>query len=147
MKKLIVPFFRQESEYSCGPAALRMMLAYYNILKTEEELVEKSRTSFEGTCNEVLAETASHFRMCIVQTDLSMKTLFRCVESSTPMMVNYINPTSEVGHFAVVVGYSDTHLVLNDPSNGENYEIEHSHFEERWRSGDGKHDRWGLVFE
>lgn len=147
MKTISVPFYSQETDYSCGPAALRMMLAFYNIIKTEQELIEKAQTSFEGTCNDVLAETASQFRMCIVQTDLALKTVFRCVDTNTPMLINYINPVNDIGHFAVVVGYSDTHVFLNDPKNGEGYGVEHGHFEERWRSGDGQHKKWGLIFE
>jgi len=35
-----VPFFRQEVWYSCGPACMRMILAFLGIIKTEEEITE-----------------------------------------------------------------------------------------------------------
>lgn len=32
------PLYRQETEYSCAPACLRMVLASFGLLKTEQEL-------------------------------------------------------------------------------------------------------------
>lgn len=124
-----------------------MLLAHHEITKTEEELRELTKASFSGTCNDVLAETASRFRMCIVHSDFSLESLFQCLSQNIPVLVNFINPVGEKGHFAVVVGYTDTHLILNDPKNGEGYQIEHAVFEQRWMSEDGLHKRWGMIVE
>ena len=37
------PFFLQETEDSCVPACLRMLLAYHEIQKSEEELIRACR--------------------------------------------------------------------------------------------------------
>lgn len=144
---LNVPYFKQERDYSCGPASLRMLLAFHAIVKTEEELRELAKTSFSGTCNDVLAETASRFRMCIVHSNFSLQGLFQCLSQNIPVLVNFINPTNEQGHFAVAVGYTETHVILNDPQNGKEYTIEHAEFERRWVSGDGAHKQWGMIVE
>jgi ABC-type bacteriocin/lantibiotic exporter with double-glycine peptidase domain len=123
-----------------------MVLAYYGILKTEEELREHMRVSFSGTCNDMLAETAALFRPCTAQVGLLFEHMLRHMVEGKPVLVNYINPLSGQGHFAVAVGHTDTHLVLQDPNNGAGYEIEQRVFEERWVSGDGQYRRWGLMF-
>lgn len=145
MYTLSVPYFRQEREFSCGPATLRMLLAYRDILKTEEELIEALRTSFEGTCNDIMVDVASRFHACTVHNFSVLDDLFRHIHSDTPVMVNYLNPQGDIGHFAVIVGYTDTHLILHDPKNGPEYPITHSDFDARWVSGDGTYVRWGLV--
>lgn len=39
--KLNVPLFEQQSEKGCGAAALRMVLSYYRVKKSEKEIIEK----------------------------------------------------------------------------------------------------------
>src|SRR5258708_19215445 len=55
------PFFRQETDYSCVPACLRMILAYHEIETTEEELIRACRCTQSGTRASDLIEAAKIF--------------------------------------------------------------------------------------
>ncbi len=47
--KLGIPIYKQSKINSCGPTALRMVLAYYGIEKNEMELVKIAKTIKKGT--------------------------------------------------------------------------------------------------
>ena len=50
MQKKFVPYYKKETEYTCGPASCRMALAYFGINNTEQELVDVLQTTLcKGT--------------------------------------------------------------------------------------------------
>ena len=52
---MVIPYYQQEQEWSCGPASLRMVLASFGILKTELVLIKMlSTNSRVGTRNRSL---------------------------------------------------------------------------------------------
>jgi len=64
-----------------------------------------------------------------------------------PVIVNYIEPSEDEAHFAVVIGYGGLigNLILNDPWNGANFRIREKDFVSRWYSQEKKHKRWFMV--
>jgi ABC-type bacteriocin/lantibiotic exporter with double-glycine peptidase domain len=52
------PLYRQETEYSCAPACLRMVLASFGLLKTEQELCVLCDCAALGTDAFKLVEAA-----------------------------------------------------------------------------------------
>ena len=46
---IIIPYFKQESWYTCGPACLRMVLAFFGIARTEAEVMKECDTTELGT--------------------------------------------------------------------------------------------------
>ena len=52
------PLYLQETDYSCAPACLRMVLAAAGIEKTEEELRIVSNCDAEGTWPSEIVKTA-----------------------------------------------------------------------------------------
>lgn len=49
LQNIKVPYFKQENWYTCGPAGLRMVLAYIGIIKTENEVTEACNNTELGT--------------------------------------------------------------------------------------------------
>jgi ABC-type bacteriocin/lantibiotic exporter with double-glycine peptidase domain len=141
-----VPYYTQEQQHTCGPASLRMLLAYYGVVKSEAELEVLANASTSGTCNYKLADTARLFLDCTVHTDLSLERLFFHAHREQPVLINYINPVSAQGHYAIFVGYTAKDVILHDPKNGAGYRIPHTSFDALWVSGDGLHTRWGMVY-
>jgi predicted double-glycine peptidase len=56
--------------------------------------------------------------------------------------VNYFNPVTRVGHFAVIKGVEDRHVVLADPQNGDNFKLSFEEFEKLWHNMDKTLWRW-----
>ncbi len=61
--KLNVPHFKQEKWYTCGPACLRMLLAHFDVIASEEELEEAFGTTELGTTPIQIPEGAYKFGM------------------------------------------------------------------------------------
>lgn len=40
-----IPYYKQETEYTCGPACVRMILAYYGIKRSEKVLARMLKTN------------------------------------------------------------------------------------------------------
>ena len=52
-----VPYFKQDTDYTCGPASLQMVLAYFGIRESEEALADYEQILREATkeVEEILA--------------------------------------------------------------------------------------------
>ena len=70
---LSVPLFKQSTDYTCGPTVLCMVLAYYGITRSEEELRDQMKVNErEGTKNEQLENEArreGHYAVVINISD------------------------------------------------------------------------------
>jgi ABC-type bacteriocin/lantibiotic exporter with double-glycine peptidase domain len=144
---LEVPYAQQSTPYTCGPAAVRMVLAYFGIHTTEHELMRALGTHHEnGTSNErIIEEFETRGLHCMHRMHATLDDVRAALAAQLPVLVNYINPRSNHGHFAVVVAASNTHIILNDPKNGAGFQLHHEEFERLWVDQDGTLPQWMLV--
>jgi hypothetical protein len=49
-------------------------------------------------------------------------------------VVNYIEPSDDEGHYAIVVSLTNNSIMLNDLWNGRRFRMEKNEFLKRWRS-------------
>ena len=82
---------------------------------------------------------------CYVNKDGTLEQIKNFLEEGIPVVVNYIEPSAEDGHFAVVVNLTDSVIVLNDPWNGENFVLNREEFLNRWHSKYDDASRWYLA--
>ncbi len=145
--KLDLPYYRQECGCSCGPASLRMVLEFHGRAVSEEELVDLLETDPQrGTLNEKFANACRKFGFaCVIQEAADIAALKAFLKRGFPPIVNYRTLDKGMGHFAVVVGYDSTSLILNDPDCGRNCRISFEEFQKHWMSGDGQHRGWMFV--
>lgn len=145
--KLAVPFYKQDTNYTCGPVALQMVLDFFGVFKSEEKLTKMAKTNEkEGTSHRNILRTArkSGF-VCYSKSNAKIAEIKEIISTKLPVIVNYIEPADDWGHYAVVVGIKKDTLILNDPWNGEGFEISEEEFLHRWRSGDGRAIRWMMI--
>lgn len=140
--KLKVPFFRQENWYTCGPACLRMLLAYFGIDISEEELEKACGTTELGTTPTQISTGASKSGMDAMATkNANLENLKRSLEEGSPIIV-LIDPSyiyggiAGFGHFIVVVGIEGDKMIYHDPdpdiSEGEFRRCEVEKFIKAW---------------
>lgn len=67
------------------------------------------------------------------------------LEKDIPVIVNYIEPSHEDGHYAVVVGLDRKNIILNDPWNGKGFALPRKFFMKRWHGKYEKTKRWMLA--
>lgn len=117
---LRVPSFLQEQSGLCGPAALRMVLAYFGVQKTEQQLVKLSHCNpKKGVDGKglVTAAKALGFKGS-VKNNSSIADLRQYVlKKKIPVIVDWFSwfGFDVDGHYSVVVHIDKTHIYLRDP--------------------------------
>jgi hypothetical protein len=136
-----VPFYYQENDYYCGPAALQMVFDYYGENISQTEIAEVARTAPYVTFTDDLRR-AAHFsnlstsmgtEMVENITGYTLRKLGYAVSEVSGMTLDDLKaligrgsplillmrwiPGEEYGHYRVAVGYNDTHVFLHDPWN------------------------------
>jgi ABC-type bacteriocin/lantibiotic exporter with double-glycine peptidase domain len=115
-----VPHFKQEKPYSCLPACVRMVLAHYGRLVSEDELRQLMGTSPHGTpARAVLQVAALGFDVQLRFTNLGELTA--ALRTGTPPIV-FVNTgfldywSFDCAHVLVVVGMDVASVSVNDPT-------------------------------
>jgi len=120
LPKIKLKVFRQKEKWSCGPTALKILLHYLGIRKTEKELFKLSQTTPRlGT---------HHLQIIKVLKDLGFKVKygewgdFRLLnylvnERNLPVIVDWF--LEDEGHYSVVCGLNKRFIWLADPAIGK----------------------------
>lgn len=148
--KLNIPFYRQDTGYTCGPTALQMAFSFLGKFKSEKNIAREAGTqSKTGTSHHGMIEAALREKFyCYVNEGSTLDELKYFIKLGHPVIVNYIEPSSDEGHYAVVTGYNNKHITLNDPWNGKDFNISEQSFLARWHDmHEGRHPctSWIMV--
>lgn len=115
-----VPHFQQELDYSCLPACVRMVLAYYGDQRPEPELRRLLKTRFTGTspANVMLRLPDIGYGAVVVEASRSL--LRRRIAAGEPCIAHVWTsplPHWDEGavHAVVVVDISEESVWINDP--------------------------------
>ncbi len=116
---LNVPHFRQEFNYSCVPACVRMVLAYFGMRHTEQELRDLLETDTHGTkVRNLLALRSLGIDVQLAPSNLN--SLREVITSGTAPII-FIETgslpywTVDCEHTAVFVSGDEAIAYLNDP--------------------------------
>jgi ABC-type bacteriocin/lantibiotic exporter with double-glycine peptidase domain len=145
--KIAIPHQLQPDNYTCGPTCLAMALDFFGRSYTRDEVVELCKTKpGRGTENHALVfAIVSHGLCAHTKQRATIHDIQNAFNESAVIIVNYFNPVSNVGHFAVVQGFDDTHIYLADPKNGENYTLTHSIFSTHWHNHTKTLEAWMVT--
>lgn len=139
-----VPFYYQEKDYYCGPAALQMVFDYYGENISQFEIADVARTIGEPVYSTFTDELrrAAHFSNISVSMgdempesimgyalrglgyaafeahDMDLTQLKNLLDQGKPLILLMWYSTHHVStHYRVVTGYNETHVFLHDPWN------------------------------
>jgi predicted double-glycine peptidase len=100
----------------CGPAALRIVLAYYGIAASEEKLAKLSHaTESRGTTAEGMIKAAKSFNLQVLLKDnSSIADLNYFVKRKIPVIVDWFY--EDDGHYSVVSRLDGKRIFLVSPS-------------------------------
>ncbi|MEX0587267.1 MAG: cysteine peptidase family C39 domain-containing protein [Patescibacteria group bacterium] len=119
-KRLNVPYYRQETDSTCGLAVIRMYLGYWKfIVPTEKQLRDQEPGWKTGLTRSELVKILRRQGLLVKQRrhgTISDLTIF--IDHGFPVAVDLRHPT-QGGHFAIVDGYGKGEIYLKDPLDGK----------------------------
>lgn len=145
--KIKLPFVRQINDYYCGPASLQMIFGFFGLNKRQSDLASLMDTQEEvGTkkCKMVDAVVTHNLHYCEMH-DASIGDISELLSYRVPTIVNFIEPSENDSHYAVVVGMDRENIVLADPWNGNNFKFSKKDFLSRWYGHEDGKKRWLLA--
>ncbi|HBE90814.1 MAG: hypothetical protein A3E37_02905 [Candidatus Andersenbacteria bacterium RIFCSPHIGHO2_12_FULL_46_9] len=126
----------------CGPASLKMVLAYYGVEKTEAEVAKEcGRDPDLGTDDKSIKKAAERYGFKVeIQKEASFEDIQLWLDKKVPVIVDWFTRgradygDSEVpdGHYSVVVGLDKDNIYLQDPEIGKLRTLERSDFMKVW---------------
>lgn len=157
MQKKSVPYYKQETEYTCGLASCRMALAYFGINNTEQELVNVLQTTLrKGTSPQNIKKLFDQQGFStFLSSDIVEKTDIITKISSllgddyliialvnrlaydveTPLVdtkVEWENPNESL-HYIVISSASENSITINDPHVAVGVcQLQHEPFLQSW---------------
>lgn len=114
---LEVPHYIQSDDSTCGPTSLRMVLAYYGVYMSEEDLAGACGHTYELGCRSedmVCAAESLGFDVYL-KNNSTIEELERIVNSGVPVIVDWFCGDPPEGHSSVVIGVSENNIYILDP--------------------------------
>ena len=142
-----IPYIKQPTRFSCGPAVLFMIFLFFKKKTSFEKLCEElSPHEKIGVSNKALVEAIKKRGLVVeVKGNSTLSDVRKYLKLDRPVIVNYIENVFDEGHYAIVSKLGRKYIHLLDPLHGKRFRLLHSEFEERWQSEYGGHKRWLAV--
>ncbi len=149
---LPVPDTRQSTEYSCGASALQAVLMYYGEEFGENELMDKLKTTYNGTNPRDITRVARELGFqAELRENCTLEDLEKSIKLKVPVIVSgqawregddLKKPWKDVwdsGHYMVIVGLDEKNVYFEDPSLlGSKGFMPREEFLDRWHDVDEK---------
>lgn len=134
MSLLEVPYFKQDTTYTCGPTSLQMVLAYYGVRASEQKLAQQLHTTTEkGTWRVAMYNLATELGFhCYVNDQAVLPEIEFLLKLGIPPIVRFLEREENVDHYGVVVGLSEEFVFIHDPWSGPARRFAKEDFTERW---------------
>ncbi|MEK7505640.1 MAG: peptidase C39 family protein [Patescibacteria group bacterium] len=141
--KLDVPFYKQDTDYTCGPASLQMVMDFLGEFRSEKKLAKEANTlSTRGTKHGGLMEAVSKEGFySYVNKNSNVEEIKHFLKMGLPVIVDIT--AEKEGHYAVAVGFKDGKIILNDPWYGKGVKKPEKEFMENWH--DENFRNWIMV--
>jgi len=145
--KIIIPYHKQKRDHYCGPATLQMAFAFFKYRISQSKLAKQAKTNLKtGTSHRgmINAIKINGFQYQTIKgSDFNKISVF--LKKHLPIIVNFIEPSHNEGHYAIVVGITKTKIILNDPWNGNNFVMSRNIFFKRWHDSKNTAKKWMLI--
>lgn len=132
------PYHKQETNYTCGPASMRMALEFFGIKRTEKQIASMMGTNkVRGTWRKFFPRIAERFKLnYVVKRNAGFDDIRKLMKGGYVVIVLYFHPPSGVDHYSVVKEVGKDRIVMWDPSflgNSMVTEFPLSDFEGMWK--------------
>jgi ABC-type bacteriocin/lantibiotic exporter with double-glycine peptidase domain len=139
---------RQSTNYSCGPASLKIIFKSYGDSFSENELIHKTNTTKKDGMyiEECLEFCKEHGYTCFQKYNSNLKELLCLLQKGFPVLVSY--QAWGGCHYSIIYGFKKNRFLLSDPSKEGGYRtIRRDLFLKRWWHKDfgKKKHKWLMI--
>ncbi|MFA6408398.1 MAG: peptidase C39 family protein [Candidatus Paceibacterota bacterium] len=145
---MLVPYYKQKTDYTCGPACLKMVFEYLGkkeVTKEELGVLVKTHPERGTSTDDMRLAVIEHGLFYSEKKEASLEDIRSFIARDIPVIVDFIEPEDEDRHFAVVVGIDTERITLNDPWHGEGFTMPVDDFEKRWGSPKNRYPKWLMA--
>lgn len=146
---LSLTYKQQEHSHWCGPAVLQMVMAFWGDSISQAELAQMLGTSEEeGTDEDDMERVVQELGYEIVEDEGTIDDIRACIQKGIPVVVAFIEPINNEGHYSVVTDVNNEEIVLSDPEIDRypTITLPLNDFLERWKSQYTQREQWMLAF-
>lgn len=133
----------------CGPASLKIVLDYYGVEKSEQELAQLCGTKEDlGTDDQSIKKAAEDLDFKVeIKNNSSFDDIEKWLDKEVPVIVNwftrgrtdYADEDVADGHYSVVCGLDDENIYLQDPETGGMRKMDKEDFMTVWFDFTGRY--------
>lgn len=129
---------KQKDEISCGPTSIEMVLRYFGMDQTFEEIAKVSQYKKKiGLSNKDLVTTLANFGLKTKEiTNATWGTLKKISENKNNIVIVSWMKNGYIGHFSVVQQVTENKIIIADPQDGKNETMEKIVFMRLWMDYD-----------
>lgn len=133
--------FKQSDSSRCGPAAVKMVLDYYGIYASEEEICNRCHWTYERGCTNTQMKMAieSYGLEAKIYNNSTLEDIQYWLKQDIPVIVDWFTPGVNPGladmpngHSSVVVHIDSEYVHLMDPEIGKVRKIPREEFMRVW---------------
>lgn len=145
----VKPFQETLHQSYCGPASLKIVLAYFGVEKSEEEIAELCGRDPElGTDDAGLKKAAENYGFKVeIKNNATFDDIQEWLQKGVPVIVDwftrgradYLDSEVADGHYSVIVGLDDKNIYLQDPEIGGMRTLDRNDFMKVWFDFRGEH--------
>ncbi|MDP3734009.1 MAG: C39 family peptidase [Nanoarchaeota archaeon] len=131
-----IPFYKQETNYTCGAASMRMALEFCGIKKSEKQVAKLLGTNkVRGTWHKNFPIIAEKFRLNhMSMRKATINDLQEYQKKGFIIIICYFYPQEKFDHYSVLKRIDDKYIYFYDPFFGENHNYLLTYFKKIWKS-------------
>ncbi len=140
-----IPYYKQETNYTCGAACMRMILESMGITKSEKQIATLLKTNkVIGTWHKNISELAERYRFdyAIIREAKLVDLLFY---RNTGWETIVCFTKAKIPHYAVVKKINWHSIYLLDPYYGPKVRYTLLNFKRKWHDHEG--ERWFMAIK
>lgn len=141
------PFYKQSTEYTCGPTVLRMVFRKHALVKDERSLARYAKTQVEwGTQHAGMIKTAQkHGFFVFIRRNSGVDDLREFVRKGYAVVVDWTEPHEQEGHYSLLIGFTKKRVIYHDPWWGRERSMKVNKFIKHWHEDGTKDYGWMMV--
>jgi len=138
--------YRQKTDWTCGPACLKVVLHFFGVNKDISELIKELKTTEKtGTDHQRMINLLKKYKLkFIVKKNATLEEIKKSLIDSL-VVVDYFIPYYQESHYSIVKKIKGERIYFHDTHFGPNHRYKIDYFLRNWWDEEAK--RWLVAIK